>query len=595
MLTQDNGVWIAPVLSKLEILVGEQQEVVDWQTAKAISSHAFPGRLEQVFELPVLGLRLQVDLIFASARTAVSRLQVKRIRSGENNLRVKWRGDSFLADVSFVDHKNDIQINFGKNDHLGIISSGTPNATYQSTQNQYQLSLPIDPLEEGQTWTTYLYHHFYFFQKEQKAEAQKLKELQAHPEQLFIENHDSWTTSIEDILDRPAPLLEDSSHQKVAIKCLQTLTNNWRSPAGFLLHQGLFPSYNYEWFNGFWSWDSWKHAVALVAFNEDLAQDQIRAMYDFQDSTGMIADCVYRDTIIENHNWRDTKPPLSAWAVWSVFEKTEDLTFLKELYPKIEKYHRWWYQYRDHDQNGLCEYGSTDGTVIAAKWESGMDNAVRFDKAKIGKNKTGAWSLNQESVDLNAYLFAEKNYLAKICAALNREAQAAAYQQEAKILQNQIQTHFYDAESGWFYDYHLDEKRLIKTQGPEGWIPLWAEAASPEQAARVRQTMLDSSKFATFIPFPTIAADHSDSKPQNGYWRGPVWLDQASFAIHALRNYGYQSDADRMTLQLLNNLEGLKNSNQPIWENYHPHTGEGMESPHFSWSASSLLTLLFLE
>lgn len=49
------------------------------------------------------------------------------------------------------------------------------------------------------------------------------------------------------------------------------------------------------------------------------------------------------------------------------------------------------------------------GQRIAAAWESGMDNAVRFDEAVLMKNNDKAWSLNQESVDLNAYLYAEKN------------------------------------------------------------------------------------------------------------------------------------------------------------------------------------------
>ena len=58
--------------------------------------------------------------------------------------------------------------------------------------------------------------------------------------------------------------------------------------------------------------------------------------------------------------------------------------------------------------------GSTDGTLIAAKWESGMDNAIRFGNAEILQTSETAYSLNQESVDLNAYLYAEKLYLAKL-------------------------------------------------------------------------------------------------------------------------------------------------------------------------------------
>ena len=72
----------------------------------------------------------------------------------------------------------------------------------------------------------------------------------------------------------------------------------------------------------------------------------------------------------------------------------------------------------------MCEYGSTDGSRIAAAWESGMDNAVRFDNAVMVKNNDYAWSLNQESVDLNSYLYADKLYLHKIATVLNLTEEA---------------------------------------------------------------------------------------------------------------------------------------------------------------------------
>ena len=117
---------------------------------------------------------------------------------------------------------------------------------------------------------------------------------------------------------------------------------------------------------------------------------------------------------------------MSAWAVVKIYETDKDINFVKELYPKLKKYHYWWYANRDHDQDGLCEYGSTDGSLVAAKWESGMDNAIRFDDSTIVKNSEGAYSLNQESVDLNAYLYAEKKYLILLIVFINTNPNLAA-------------------------------------------------------------------------------------------------------------------------------------------------------------------------
>ena len=77
-----------------------------------------------------------------------------------------------------------------------------------------------------------------------------------------------------------------------------------------------------------------------------------------------------------------------------VFEETGDTSFVKEMYPQLLNYYRWWYIDRDHNSNGICEFGSVDGTLEAAAWESGMDNAIRFDDARMVKNSDTAWSFD---------------------------------------------------------------------------------------------------------------------------------------------------------------------------------------------------------
>ncbi len=590
LMTQDNGVWISPVLSRLEIMDAETGKAIDFPTPEVEEINSYPGRLKQVFLTKNPELRIATELIFVTNRTALTRVSVENTSSNADvQLRLRWSGSSFLEGVSFSKNETGVQIGFGKNKNIGVVSlAGNAGAKVVIADGSYQISTPEKLVKGNGGWEVFLAHSFYFSKNEWENEQAKLARIFEKPAAAFSENEHRWNTWLEKVL----PPSAGKSDQRIAVKCLETLVTNWRSPAGFLQHEGLFPSYNYEWFHGFWSWDSWKHAVALARFHPELAKNQVRAMYDFQDEAGMIADCVYRDNAIEDPNWRDTKPPLSAWAVWEIFEQTEDRAFLEELLPKLEKYHRWWYQFRDHDGNGLCEYGSTDGTLIAAKWESGMDNAVRFDETKLVKNNAPGWSMNRESVDLNAYLFTEKNYLARIAEALGQTEKSAQYRTESAALQNQIQTLFFDEKTGWFYDIDLATKTQIKVPGPEGWIPLWAKAATSGQAAQVRETMFDTAKFATYIPFPTLVADHPKFTPKNGYWRGPIWLDQVYFAITGLKNYGYHEDANRSTRQVLDRLEGLQGT-APIFENYHPLTGEGMESRHFSWSAAHLLLLLW--
>ena len=71
----------------------------------------------------------------------------------------------------------------------------------------------------------------------------------------------------------------------------------------------------------------------------------------------------------------------------------------------------------------------------------------------------------------------------------------------------------YDEETGFYYDVQTNEdgseKKLLvnRGKGTEGWIPLWAKAATKDKAARVVESMTDANKFDTFVPFPTASKD----------------------------------------------------------------------------------------
>jgi putative isomerase len=403
---------------------------------------------------------------------------------------------------------------------------------------------------------------------------------------IFRENTARWQAYLEPYASLSMP------EQILAAKCVQTLVTNWRSAAGALLHDGLFPSYAYRGFNGFWAWDSWKHAVALASLEPELAKDQIRAMYDYQDGEGMIPDCIFRDTAIEAFNRRDTKPPLSGWAIYEVYRKTGDTAFVNEMLPQLIRYHEWWYENRDPDGNGLCAYGSTDGTRVAAAWESGMDNAVRFDSAKLIKVHAHAWAFDQESVDLNAYLYAEKKYISLLAGAVGRKETEKHYREQLEPLKEQIRQRFYDPENGYFYDYNTDKHKLVKVAGPEAWIVLWAGIADEKQAAGVVRKVMDTTCFNTFLPFPTLSAANPEFDPENGYWRGPVWLDQAYFALEGMKRYGYTDEYMLMKNKLLTHAEGLMEQGVPLRENYDSRDGSGLNAEHFSWTAAHLLLIV---
>ncbi|NOU60391.1 MGH1-like glycoside hydrolase domain-containing protein [Marinifilum caeruleilacunae] len=583
------GQWLGKNLSQLVLTDATTNQQIDLTKAKAEMIYK-PGMLQQKLQLPKLTIDIQ--LVFASNRTSLIHTSVLNTSKEEKQIKIGWKGQLFEKELQLAKNANGVQVNYEKSDEIFLIQNqDKKEVSITKDKLSYQMDLKeVQSLKAGEKTVVTLLHSHYFNEQEKLAEAGLLKTYLSNPEQVFTDNKLRWNGYLSEALSSETELLEQEKNRRLAVKCVQTLLTNWRSPAGDLQHDGVFPSAAYQGFYGFWSWDSWKQAVALVRFNPELAKSNILSMFQYQDEMGMVADCVYFDP--RENNWRDTKAPLAAWAVLEIYKKTNDLDFVRNMYPKLVKYHEWWYQYRDHDQNGLCEYGSTDGTIIAAKWESGMDNAVRFDDAKMLQNNDHGWSMDQESVDLNAYLFAEKEQLAQLASLLEKKEEARNFYAQANLLKDRIAKEFYDADKGFFYDRAIKTGKLLTVQqGPEGWIPLYTKIANQEQAKGVKSLLTDSTKFATKVPFPTLVADHHKFNPLKGYWRGPVWLDQAYFGIQALKNYGYKQEADALTQKLLHNAEGLL-QDAPIRENYHPITGEGLNANHFSWSAAHYLMLL---
>ena len=448
----------------------------------------------------------------------------------------------------------------------------TPDVSVKGTDNNYQAKI------NGSEHDTYIAISFYTGEKELSAGLQKAQLALSNPQEGLKANKERWEGYLTKILRKDMK----PEYDRIAVKAVVTLISNWRTHRGGLLHEGIVPSHAAYYFVGFWAWDTWRFSAALAKFDPELAKDNIRAMFDYQQPDGMIIDCIYTDPA--ENNARDSKPPLVSWAVDEIFTHTNDTAFISEMYPQLMAYYKWWYNKRDHNRNGMCEYGSTDGTLEAAAWESGMDNAIRFDDAKMLKNNGAedAWSMDQESVDLNAYLALECKLLKKFASILGVTFDGPDYS-------SQVADYFFDKEKGFFFDRRLKDGSFIQEPGCEAYTPLWTEVATADQVKAMLPLLTDTAKFSTYIPFPTVAADNPKYNPR-GYWRGPIWLDQTYFAIRGLRNYGYSKMADEYTLQVFDRLQGLKEG-APIHENYGTHTGELLKAPHFSWSSSHLLML----
>lgn len=574
--------WIASALAQPSMTVnGERFDFArNIQTAKY-----YPGKLVQEFRNEQV--YFVTELCYESAQTAVIRTSVRNISDKELDISLSYEGGLLGKNASLKAMDKGVLINTGVEDAqlaVRFLTADQVNVVGKDSlrvAEKVSLALASGAEYQGAYTETFAFDEA-SLQNELKAQSSM------NVEQVFTKNEERWNGYLASIFKGESPYLKENKYRRVMVKAMITLVSNWRTPAGDILHDGCYPSYC--GFFGVWSWDSWKHASATALFNPELAKNEIRCLFDYQAENGMIPDYVSR--FKERINWRDTKPPLAAWAVMNVYENTGDKAFVEEMFDKLYKYHQWWYTDRDHDKNGVCEYGSTDGTLIAAAWESGMDNGVRFDEAEMLKNEPeNAWSMNQENICLNSFLYAEKGYLAKMAQMLGKNELADKLTQEAKALKEHIQTKMFDPETGFFYDTRIGTGEFIKVMGAECWLPLWAGIATPEQARQVLDKMLDPTKFNSTVPLGTLEISHLRFRPTRGYWRGPVWIDQVYFGVMGLRKYGFDKEADMFVRKYIANAQGLL-TDGPIHENYNPLTGETLNCPNFGWSSAVTLRML---
>jgi len=392
IIAQEYSLFIADKLEQLSIVDSISNEKLDFSKAKS-EIFSQPGALVQQYSFPELNVTLALH--FISNRTALISTHIENKTNIAKSLQLSWQGallskwddKKLVADAlpnwsrNITANENGLIINFGKvRSTWNVLTSNS--SQYKITRN-IQSTTQVNQIKHSYESTAKVYvaansslklytAQSYFHNKEEANKEQAvINDVLISPEKYSLASKARWQT----YLDKGVNHKKTTDKQKlVAIKSIETLIGNWRSAAGNLLHDSVTPSVTARWFNGTWAWDSWKHAYAMSRFNPSVAKDNIRAMFDYQikhndkirpQDNGMVIDAIFynkdkpRGGDGGNWNERNSKPPLASWAVWQVYLASKDISFIEEMFPKLQQYHQWWYRNRDHNQNGLVEYGAT--------------------------------------------------------------------------------------------------------------------------------------------------------------------------------------------------------------------------------------------
>lgn len=575
--------WLSDCFVRLEL--SENGKVLPFSGIE--KNEYLPGMLKQT--LMADGISVRLKEIGISDRSTLIEYELCNLGNREREVSLAFGGKLSYRKASCEEvDGSDIHVSVEDGKHHFVFSFKESGRLKVSNGTTYTKEQGTEILRPGKSVKRYVFTTYCPAATKDEALAEHRSIREEETGKYFKENKRRWEGYINAILDRPTQYLRDERNRNWAVKALMTLHTNWRSAAGDLKHGGVQPAAGH--FNAFWAWDSWEHAAALSIFNPELAKEQMLTMFDYQTPEGMIVDLIALDK--RENNKVCSKPPIAGWATYMVYRRTKDKDFIREMMPKLLKFHEWRYKYRDHDRNGLCEYGGIGPKVHMGQWESGMDVAVKFHGVKMLKNAEGAYSFDQESVELNSYLCAEKFYLAYMLDELGEKEKAEQFREDGKRLRKVIQEKFFDKETGHFYDRKLGTGRLVKVIDISGWIPLFTGVATQEQAEAVKRNMLDPELFGTYFPFSSLNHKHPLYQPDKGYFRGQTWMNYTYFGIRGWKNYGFMRDAEKYTWLLPDRLKGLAEPGYPIRENWNSATGEPMTAMHFGWSSAFSILLL---
>ena len=346
-----------------------------------------------------------------------------------------------------------------------------------------------------------------------------------------------------------------------------------------LMRQCMMPpegecSYNYYVFSREPTW-GWGHGgqvfheslvmIAYAFMDGQSAMNSQRVYMERQWADGYInyRTGPYLNETIPHAGQYTTSAPLFNWENWEIYRITEDTLFLQDAYRSGSKFYQYWLDNRNADGDSLCEWGAH------AVLESLRDGYVAvWDQV--------GWPANFEGLDLNVMLVSEAYSLAQMALELGNTSEYDYWTNEAAQRMHAINGTFWDEQTSFFYhvditdhDFTFNSADDLKRREIIGFLPLWANSATEEQAEELVQVLTDPDKFWRVYGIPSLAADDSYYNPE-GYWNGPIWIQWQYLIFRGLINYGYCNQAEQLAhIVLAAMIDQLKNDHN-LWEFYSP-------------------------
>jgi hypothetical protein len=290
-------------------------------------------------------------------------------------------------------------------------------------------------------------------------------------------------------------------------------------------------------------------------------------------------------------NMPTTSAPFFSWINLEVYKAGKDKQFLADAYAAGSKYVEWLIKNRDTDHDGTFEWGPYGIIENVRDWYNAVfqvsaDRYLDVDKEDI--------SDELECLDLTLMIIKEERSLAKMASILGKSREEKRWLHLADTTSKLVNARMWDDSSGFYYSVNKKDHsfkfmtRDLKRQEIIGFLAMWAEAAPKERAARLLETLTDTTKFWRKYGVPTLSARDPWYSPNVDYcckWNGPVWMLWDYMVYDGLRRYGYHEHAHKLAGKMVGAVTVQLSKNHNYWESYSPDNEVLNCPPNYIWDA----------
>ena len=277
-----------------------------------------------------------------------------------------------------------------------------------------------------------------------------------------------------------------------------------------------------------------------------------------------------------------SQPPVGAMAVWNIYQRHQEKSFIRECYPKLLSWNQWFYNNRMR-KDGALSWGSNPYTgTLGCVWEtegvndrfgaaleSGLDNSPMYDDIPFNAN---THLLELSDVGLTGLYINDCMYLIKLGTALGDDT--TQLQQRMEKAKNGLQN-LWCQETGLFLNKRTDTGEFSHRISPTNFYALFSDTVTAEQAERsVNEHFYNPEEFWGDYILPSIARN-DPAYPDQSYWRGRIWAPMNYLVYRAFAASGQQNACEDLAAKSQELLMKEWTLYGHVHENYCANTGMG--------------------